>query len=57
MDLCAFRILLSNGSLYFQYIEQSDAQKSDEGQYHCIAAVQNLGTIISNRAYLRISGR
>lgn len=50
-----FRIILKNGSLYFQKVLHSRNERLDEGLYRCIASIPEIGSIISREAKLQIA--
>lgn len=55
IDVCRFRSVLANGSLYFTSVQHSRNERPDEGLYQCSATRPSVGTIISRAAKLQIA--
>ena len=50
--------LMSNGSLYFRrIIHRPKKSRTDEGQYDCLAALPNIGSIIARRVSVQVAGK
>ena len=52
-----FRRLLSNGSLYFSTVYHTRTNRPDEGIYQCVATSDEIGTLISRTATLKVAGK
>ena len=51
-----YRSVLSNGSLSFTAVEHSLSHRPDEGVYQCVATIRDVGTIVSSKATVTLSG-
>ena len=51
-----YRSVLSNGSLAFTTVEHSLSHRPDEGVYQCVATIRDVGTIVSSKATVTLSG-
>ena len=55
--ITTFRRLLSNGSLYFSTVYHTRTNRPDEGIYQCVATSDEIGTLISRTATLKVAGK
>ena len=55
--ITTFRRLLSNGSLYFSTVYHTRTNRPDEGIYQCVATSDDIGTLISRTATLKVAGK
>ena len=51
-----YRSVLSNGSLSITTVEDSLSHRLDEGVYQCVATIRDVGTIISSKATVTLTG-
>jgi len=51
-----YRSVLSNGSLSFTTVEDSSSHRLDEGVYQCVATIRDVGTIVSSKATVTLTG-